>query len=210
MSGNGYHLSQGTSANRPTLTTNQINGHPALLHIANDGDTRNQFLSRATTPAVPQPYTSVVIAKVVENNRGDAVMTDSGSGGAYSILFYEDAADAMALYAGGSLNQGTTNPIDGDFHWFQGDFDGASSELWVDGVAEGTGNPGGDGLTGITVGGDNTGGAGFGGYIAEVLIYDHVLDSGERADLDAYFTARYFPAPDAAPWHYYQMMRRAA
>lgn len=188
QSGNGYDLAQGTGANQPTFLSNQLNGLPALSHDAIAGS--NEFLTRASTPVVPQPYTVVSVVKITMDNLGNGIISDSGPGGDFSLFYFNDALECMALYAGGDV-EGTSDPRDGNFHVVEAIFNGGSSSIRVDGVLEGSGNAGGSGLTGLTLGGNNAGSDGLGGLQVETFVYDHAIDAGHRAALAAYFAARF-------------------
>ena len=181
-----FDMVQGTDANRPALVTGVVNGQPIIRFTQANTD----FLTQATGPTgQAQPYTIVAVIKLTSTGVAQWTLTASGDGNFRSM---GSNGTTAWMFAGSAFDTGdvveTTN-----FHSLIGIFNGASSEMFLDNASLGTGDAStGASTTGFTVGGGNSSGANpFGGDIAEVLFYDHALDSTERTALDTYFAARY-------------------
>lgn len=95
------------------------------------------------------------------------------------------------MYAAGATNiTGATN-INGAFHVLSCVFNGASSGLWVDKVSDAHGTLDTAGLATFYVGSDNTGASTFAGDIAELIIYDSALSTGNRQGIENYLGTYY-------------------
>lgn len=86
LSGNGYHVTQGTTANKPTLRTNVLNGFPV---IRSDGS--DDFLANASFPDFGDTYT--VIAVAVNSVSADASQAlfevSTGTANAGFVMFHD-------------------------------------------------------------------------------------------------------------------------
>ena len=179
----GFDLAQATEANRPALVAAVINGQPVIRFTRANAD----HLARATTPTPVQPYTWVMVAALTT---GSAIFQWAVSDGAsFRSLGYNNS-DQPAIFSGGVVADDVAS--DGNFHALIGVFNGASSEIFVDNASVVTGDAGAGNFSGgIVVGAGPSASDPLGGDIAEVLLYDHVLDASERTALDTYFAARY-------------------
>lgn len=180
QSGNGEDIAQGTEANQPELVDDVVNGHPVIRFTRANTD----FLTRATTPALSQPYTWVAVIK-----RTDTATQWFVSGDALFRGMLYDSDSTLELFAGGLFD--TADAVDTNFHSLIGVLDGANSEGFIDNVSAGTGDANTGALAGILIGCGPSGADPFGGDIAEVLLYDHELDTDERTELAAYIADRY-------------------
>lgn len=179
QSGAAYDLVQATQANKPIYKTNIINGKPVIRF-----DGAGDHLAKGTTSLVTQANSMWM---VVDDNDAAARVYFDGDAASKQLLRHDGTN--LEINAGSDVGAAHTA---GDPHFIQGDFAGASSEIWVDGVSLATGDAGAqeqDG--GFTVGADNAGANSLAGDIAEVIANDAVFTAGERAQLDAYATSRY-------------------
>jgi hypothetical protein len=145
---------------------------------------------------VAQPFTYAVIAKSDTPADGFRAMLASNTT-TYSVLYYEVASGGTVVtcetYAGGGGNAGGTVVPDA-WHLHVAIFNGASSDLLADNVSLGTGNPGTDGPNGLRIGTNaafDGGNQYWDGDIAEAVVWDKALDSGERSALFAYYQSYY-------------------
>lgn len=106
QSGNGKHYSQGTAANQPTYSANDINGFPSLTF-----DGTNDMMD--STLVLPAPGTTPTWVWFVINQvtwtSGDALFDDTGVGGSIEI-FQRTASPGIGGFNGvsGSPNNGAT------------------------------------------------------------------------------------------------------
>jgi hypothetical protein len=122
-----------------------------------------------------------------DNAAGARFIFDGISAGRQAVWSYNGT---RVLYAGNVVYYSTA---DGSWHYQTAVFNGASSQLWVDGSVDGSAQDAGSlSLAGVTLG--NAGDLGTGymtGYIAEVVVYDTVLSSGNRALVENYLKSKY-------------------
>ena len=183
QSGNGYTLSQATEANRPALVTGVINGQSVIRFTLANAD----HLERATTPAENQPYAWAIVA-AHPTASGVAQWAVSAEGGFRSVGY--DSSDRPMMFAGSTLADDVA--LNANFHTIIGNFNSATSEIFVDGASVVTGDANTGNIAGLVIGAGSPAGADpFGGDLAEVFLYDHALDAGEIAAMDTYVAARY-------------------
>lgn len=199
------NLTQVTPADRPLYKTNIINGLPAVRF-----DGASDFLASvaASTFMSSTQYTifSVFSATAIDRNNAATYMNDllvgdrdgyagqylKGSGPSYSALAYN--------YGGGDQSVGTTITTNA---WYalvtrheagniyvhkDGEADASTASgttTWPipsDVLQVGFNKPGYDGW--------------FQGDIAEILIYNTALSSGDRASVESYLDLKYFAIPE--------------
>lgn len=178
-SGNGYHL---TANNSPEIVDSGLNGRLAARFVS----ASSQSFSRASTPAVSQPLTVGVIAKVA-NFTGDPNLLASNDTSVNFAFFYFDTTDALSIFAGANVFGGAITPNAWYLHTGIGNDD--ASEIYLDdallaAAAPGATNPGSNGLQGIRISASPFGGGFVQGDIAEAVVWDKVLSG---AELDALF-----------------------
>jgi hypothetical protein len=187
---NAFDLSQGSAGNRPTVVSDVINGH-SVIRFERDN---SEFIDRALTPALSQPFTVTAIVAAVAGN-ADAGLFDDGAGGNFrQVILEENGATAwrVSLFAGAGLNGGVgSNVAGGTFAWLELVFNGASSEIRVNNVQAVTGDAGSGSLTGIRLGRRHDDSLPIDGDIAELMVHNSVLDAGERTEMAAYILDRY-------------------
>jgi hypothetical protein len=134
--GNGNDLTAGTA---PVYKTNVIDGQPAVRFDS----TNNEFLT-ASFSTLSQPNHIFVLCDH-DSDEGNVVdSTDSNNRHALGT----NNGDWL-LFAGDTVSDG---PRAAGFEIVGGLFDGGNSVIRVDGIQEGSGNAGGDGMNGMTVG----------------------------------------------------------
>lgn len=184
-SGNGRHVSQGTAANRPALST--IGGQQAL-----DFDGSNDVLDSADLDASPlaQPFTIFIVAKDDLGTAGARTMVDANAGLSSNRATVYQPSNVVA-FAGGALtstdNMGTTARV------LECVFNGASSKFRMNGGTERTGDVGANSWGQIHVGANNGNNVGsfWDGQIAEIIIASGALSDVTRAMARRYLGRRY-------------------
>ena len=181
QSGVGNNVTQGTTANKPTFVTNQINGLPVVRFDGTD-DRLN-----AANSGYAQTNTIFVVANVGAN-AGYKDMFSSTTGNENAL--YLDTAEVFRIFAGTEL--AGSGDVHGAFKLFCGIFAGSSSKLYINGTQNGsTGNAGtGDSST-FRLGDGPGASTPLPGDIAEVLFYNASLTDAQRQQVEAYLNARY-------------------
>lgn len=185
-SGNTNDVKQAVAGSRPAYRTNIRNGLPALLF---DG-TADFLKSVAFGAALTQPNTIFVVVYIPST--GGAVflaIVDGIVSTNRHLMTRRNSSNQLRIDAGASLD--STETLDKWVVW-SALFNGASSQYWLDGVSEASGNAGTVTLTGLTVGARYDGAATwFSSYIAEILVYNANLSTSDRQAVEAYLLVKW-------------------
>ena len=178
LSGNARHLTQTTSARRPTSGA-AIGGLNALTFSANALGVAN-----GATQTLAQPLTLVAVADVdIVNSTlryvwgsGPSVVTNSST---WRMSVAVDVNTGVAL--------------DGNVHLHVVIFNGASSIYRLDGVQIGAGDPGSGGLSGAAVYGafSYAAGSAFAGKLGEALWTSTVMAGADLTNLETYLKTKW-------------------
>lgn len=128
---NAYVMAQGTAGSRPTLQTNELNGHRAVRFDGTD-----DFLEIASTLGVETQPFGIFGVWLMADAAKQALLQSSATGDTgHSIA----AGGALAMNAGSEFSTAIAKA-----RWCMTSalFNGASSALVIDGGAPVTGNPG--------------------------------------------------------------------
>ncbi len=167
------HASAVSGSTPPVLKTAAVNGHAGLLM---DGV---QTILETTSFSVSQPDTIFIVWKENSVNATTRVALRSLT----TVQQIWNASNKLNYYASaaqeGITTLGTTP------HLVTAIFDGASSELRMDGAVETTDNPGTDGLSGIVdIGGFST--FVIDGYLLGVAICSGVISGTDLSNMESY------------------------
>jgi hypothetical protein len=182
-SGNAYTLTQGTGANQPAAIADggaDFNNKPVVRFATDD------FVNRATTPALSQPFTMIAIMQC--DLTGSEANTIVGNAAAQTPRMQFSATDLLSMQGSVALT-GTYNSTDPAL--VEGYFAGAASVLRVNSAVDVSGNIGSGSLAGISVGRHGAGDHYFHGDIAEIIIIDGALTEADRVYLALYAAQRY-------------------
>jgi hypothetical protein len=181
-SGEGNHLSQATSTNQPGTGNNTKNGLNVLDH---DG---TEYLARATfvNGALTQPNTIFCVCKVPLSNAN--YVLDGGGVSTRHAIF--TSSGNYGIYAGAVLNSSATE-TGGNWVLLTLLADTTTSELWENQTSLATGDIGTQNLNGLVVYGRYTGTGLSTGDVAEVIIYNKELTSGEISDVETYLSDKW-------------------
>lgn len=179
-SGNGYDVTQATGANQPATGTRTINGLNVL-----DFDGSNDYLTN-TAITTTQPNSIFAVAQFDVTSSYRFLLDGITS---RQILYnYNGEANINA----GTEVQSTSTPVSGAASIWSGTFDGASSDLRINGVSEVSGNAGTNGLTDLAVGTLHTLNNFFlNGAVAEVIIIDSALSAQQISDTETYLADKW-------------------
>jgi len=179
-------VTQGTADNKPTLQTNELNGEPTLRF-----DGSNDYLQGAFTTggALTQPFTLLAVAELTSTGSVYRYITDGDDASNRMVSGQRDDGDWW-IYPGSPALAG--DPSDTNWNIWTVVYNGLSSQIWLNGVSEVSGEAGTDEADGLTVGGSYTGAASWWlGDIAEIIIYDSELNTADKNEVGNYMADRY-------------------
>lgn len=180
LSGNGYHLTQGTAANKPTTGTRTISSLNAI-----DFDGSNDRMVNASIPMSGAMTVLLVAAMDVPGDQPAWIDTPTFLREVL-VVGTDGPTSEPGIYAGSSVPTGATPVITSTAAFqFTGIFNGASSLTRFNGAERGTGDAGTDGENGMTLAAFNDGSGAFNGLIAHLKIYSGVLTGATSPTLAA-------------------------
>lgn len=177
-------LTQGTGSLQPSAVSDggaDFNNKPIVRFDGSD-----DFLD-ASIGTIAQPFWEVHIAKTTLDNSSVKNMSSTTSGQA-DVAF--DSGENALLAAGSSLG-GTSGSLLNSTNLIAGLFNGASSELRIDGAVTDSGNAGSNSKTGLRLGKSQSGGNIWGGDCAESIVGSGGLSSADHSYLINYVNQRY-------------------
>jgi hypothetical protein len=185
LSGNGNHVIQSVNINRPTYKTAIQNGNPIVRFTFANGT----FLAKTYGTLLSQPST----------------IFWAGSFGSHINTFIYDGVDAtnrnvlchgpsgsavnFGAFAGVSLEAAHAIPIAAGV--WSVVFNGGSSQIWQDGASFTSGNAGAAAMGGLTMGAAYTGGANADEDTFELIIYNRLLTTDERQQVERYLKLKW-------------------
>lgn len=174
-SGNANHATQGTAGSRPVFKTGILNGLPVVRFDAAD--------DALTTPlVVASPFSIFVVYDRAPDSGNRRAINGSNN---YLI---GPRSGNHQLYNGAFIVGPAV--VDDTFVYAAALTDGGGTTFRVDGSVIGTNaNTLGPGTLGLAAGGANI--ELLNGDIAEVIVYDHLLDGGDTAFVENYITTKY-------------------
>lgn len=172
---NGHDLTAGTA---PTYVESGINGNPVIRF-----DGVDDFLDVAWG-TIYQPNHVFIVGRMQSIPSNAVVFFDSETSNHRHAIFVSGDPNPWAMHAGGTIKDGSA---DTSAHIFNGLFDGASSELRVDGASTITGDAGADGFNGLTVGAEVAKNSYANVDIGEILVYP-MDKSAKETDIEQYLS----------------------
>jgi hypothetical protein len=186
--GLGNSPTQATSAKRPVFKTSILNGRGVVRFASASA----QWLTLPTY-ASPASLTQPTMIFAVAAQTGGAAarnLLDSALSTQRNSCDYR-LAGQMSLFAGGTAVVGGT-VVGASFHIYSLSFNGASSQFWLDGVSDGTGNPGAQAMQGLQIGQNAAlAGTSLDGDVAEVIVVNSTPSTSLRRSCEAYLAAYY-------------------
>ena len=196
-SGNGYHLTQGTAGNRPTLRAAIRNGRSVLEY---DGANSNLVSASITNELNALSVFAVLLADTVgQNNLGSIWATNAVTGASVRTLRIQTGNNIAALFG---TNDGRSSAITLSAFtrvhtfWSGGNNRATDFEFLLNGstsasITSGTMTVAAATPDTISVGNRPSGSRAFDGYIAEILVYTRLLSSSERLAVDDWLAKKW-------------------
>lgn len=182
-SGNGRDLTQATAGKKPTYKTAIVNG---LAVVRFDGVDDAMHTAAFT---LNQPLHYFLAVKLVTDPGGTDCYFDGNT--ADSVLLYNAATIGTVRMYAGSAGPTKTSVTWTNFRVLSAKYNGASSELSIDGDTAATGNTGAQNAGGVTLGARQTDSAGANADIAEVLVYPSALSTPDKDAVETYLGTKY-------------------
>jgi len=184
LSGNNFHATQGTEANKPTYKTDIINGHNVVRFVD-----QSDHLTNAMT-SISQPNTLFMV-----------IDPDGGSGVFRHILGSPFASrTGLRLSSASPPNLALLAPTTDCSYSFNtsgfvvltGLYNGLASTIREDGVQKGAGDVGAHAWSDLWIGRSYIGSDGMvNGDIAEIIIYDANVSAADRDAIENYLGVKY-------------------
>lgn len=184
LSGNSRHLSQGTANKQPLYVTGAVNGYSAIRF---DG---SNDLMKSTSFTLSGAITVVMIMKYVAYTVNGYVF--NGLAENQYLVGYQHPSSGSARMFNGSFGPYVSAGI-GTYRLIVAVFNGASSEMYLNGVASGLGlNPGTSGsATGITLGGAYSDVLFSNVEVAELFVMSSAAGTAARQNIETYANNKY-------------------
>lgn len=186
-SGNGHDAS-GTTTTRPLYKTNIINGLPTVLFDGTD-----DFMTVSGTPSV-RPLTLFVVANPTANTSAQKNYATFISGGSTTMWMVAKITTSFwGTFTTPTGDLSSTNALtSGTSYLLEATATGSATTLYQKGTQVATRAESDVSPAGASLGKDLvTANRQYKGHIAEVLMYDSVLSSGNRVLVENYLIAKY-------------------
>lgn len=181
LSGGGNHLLQPVAAEQPTLLTNQLDGHPAIRF-----DGIDDHLLSLTVPAA-SPRTIYIVFKLRAYSN-DAVIF---AGNAYAVGWYQLGNSGNNAYALNGVALLNSTLLINTYCLATIIFDGVSSVVQINSLAETTGNSGANIPEGFSLGASALSTNPSQIDVCDIIIQDAHASAQDRIDVKSYVLARY-------------------
>ena len=190
-SGFGRTLSAFDSSQAPVFHRNVLNGRA----VVEFNGTSSLLKTYGSTFTIAQPDTFFIVYRSVDANTSSrAFVFDSRDSGNRQVFGKGGTGDVRAYANNDLVSTGTAYPFP-TFQIWSGTFNGGASSLYQNGVLNQTGNAGGSGEVGFTLGGLNS--SGQYGYdlthsqVAEILFYSGSLSAADRSAVTSWLNTKY-------------------
>lgn len=179
-SGAGNHVTQATTANKPTLKLSIKNGKAVIRFVTDD------YLDGPTW-TLTQPVTMFIVAQT-SSVAGQNFIRGT-TGGAEIGILATTTTNLQTLFAGSSLAGSTAITSAWRIHSFIAN--GASSLLYMNGTQTASGNAGTQNSGAIRIGASAALGGYLAGDIAEIVVIDAAVSNGLRQAIEAHLNAKW-------------------
>lgn len=181
---NAYHLEQSNVSIRPSLTMNAINSLPAI-HFNGTSWLQKQF-----NTVYQQPNTIFLVSKYYVQYGNLYILSNTGGTDYHDIIWSSYAGNTLGFSAGNwSYGYVKTPPWDFQINTFV--FNNANSKIYENSVHKHNGTVGNLGMDGIKLGTYSNGSSGSLMDIAELIMFDQVMDDNQRLTIENYLKLKY-------------------
>jgi len=181
-SSNGYVFS---NASGFTYNDVKFNGSYPSFYTAT---TSTSSLGSNTSISLSQPMTFFTVCQMTNTTNGGYIFDSTSAGNRMAFIAYGGGKPVM--FAGVELsNAVTTTFTSPGLHG--GVFNGSSSLMFSNGTQSASGNAGTQGATGLIIGARYTLNQNWVGHICELLIYNGVLTTTDRQNIEGYLARKW-------------------
>lgn len=181
---NNEDYSQATASKQPITNSVSKNGRNVFTY-----DGTKSMSTANISPVIVQPTTRFVFARCTDTGANFNFML-SGASSSARLGLVRNSNFGWGLFAGSNKTVGPTT-LDTDWHFFICEFNGVTSRIYKDNVLLGTVDPGSNSCGGSTIGARYDDSSHWNGEIADSGLYDKILSSSERSDLDTWMREKY-------------------
>lgn len=184
LSGNGYHLSQATTGNKPLLKLNIQNGRRVTRFDGTDDRLPNTAIAQA------QPTTIFTVFKFA-SIASDTFIYDNATGGTgRHAMFSETGLNGVTIFAGGSVTS-PNGSLDTVMNLWTAKFNGASSAIYKNAGAAVTGDTGAGAISRHVLGTNQGQNQHLNGDVCTHIIFAGALSDTDRAAIRDLINARW-------------------
>lgn len=193
LSGNGHHIIQAVTANKPTLRLGVQNNRPIIRFDGTD-----DYLQNAAFPDFGDNYTAFFIASFSSDGSADASQgvfeVSNGSTTTGFITYHSSTLFWVARDAAATRAASNGNTRDGVVRLWNMHNSSTELELWLNGVSQDTSiytSPNPNTLDQLDVGRNLQAGWFLWGDLPALIIFNRTLSDIERDDVAAIFNTEY-------------------
>lgn len=180
ISGNGKHLTQGTSGLRPVMSTTAAGINGRAVPIFDGADDKLTIAAGSFTTAQPLTIIGVATTNLTQPAATRIVVDSSDVAGRCEVQ-QSNSTGYLEMYAGSATVGRSIEVTPAAPFVFSAIFNGASSEEYINGVGGSVASPGTQSLAGLTIGNRYTGTANsWNGKIGAIAIFSRALNNTER------------------------------
>jgi len=173
-----------TAGTAPTFKTSIINGNPVVRHDASN----SEFLSASYGSSISEPIYYFIVGGFRTLNTNTNVYLLDGGSKFESSFGTSNNPQEFTIFAGGNfVNVGSW---DTNYHIFTIKWDGISTTFRTDGTQTRNGDAGAVSTSGLTTGGDGSGGQNANVDIGEIAIY-HNISTTTRDNVESHLSNKW-------------------
>lgn len=185
QSGKGHDLKQSVAGSRPILKLTIQNGLPVVRF-----DGLVDYMTAAYASVQPLTILLSYRSNLIGGVTNDCIF-DGGT--AASLAMFSRTTPVTNMFAGVSAPTFAGNICNGVFGVFSGMYNGAASDMWLNGTHFGNGptNVGANNANGFTLGGLQNGTRVTSIDVGELIVYPSALSTAQRQAIESYLKTRW-------------------
>ena len=188
QSGNGNDVSQSTALNQPTYIPDVLFGKPILRFNGS-----NRLVATDFSSPLSQPNTIFMVWKLTDGTSNTFIYDGDTAGLGRNSLGYISGTDIFiqAYPPSVTILQYTKSFPFSDFITTSAIYNGSSSEIFINGFSVISGSIGAASMNGLIIGDSWNSGWFFIGDLAEIIVYNELLGTTERQQIETYLNNKY-------------------